>query len=146
MFVDESRYLLYRPDGRERVTDMLAYYHDNCMLECDRSGGGGLMACAGISKGHRNLIDGSLTAQCYVDVILRPVIVPFARQYNVTFQQDTDRAHAARLIMGFLHKKKKKKSWIFEFGDAHSNQLRFNHNVPRSNRKGKLFPSPIFIL
>ena len=60
---------------------------------------------AGISYGHKTplvFIDGPLTAQRYVDVILRPVGVPFVRQHNVTFQQDNARAHVARLSMAFL--------------------------------------------
>ena len=47
-------------------------------------------------------IDGPLTAQRYVDVILRLVFVPFVRQHNFTFQQDNTRAHVARLSMAFL--------------------------------------------
>ena len=63
------------------------------------------MMWAGISYGHRTplvFIDGPLTAQRYVEAILRPVVVPFVRQHNVTFQQDNARAHVARLSMVFL--------------------------------------------
>ena len=106
MFSDESRYLLYRPDGRQRVYRRNGErYRDNCLVERDRFGGGALMVWAGISYGHRTplvFIDGPLTAQLYVDVILRPVVVPFVRQHNVTFQQDNARAHVARLSMAFL--------------------------------------------
>lgn len=106
MFSDESRYLLYRSDGRQRVYRRVGErFRDNCLAEVDRFGGGGLMVWAGISHGHRTplvFIDGRLTAQRYVDVILRPVVVPFVRQHNVTFQQDNARAHVARLSMAFL--------------------------------------------
>ena len=47
-------------------------------------------------------IDGRLTAQRYVDLILRPVVVPFIRQHNVTFQQDNTWMHVARLSIAFL--------------------------------------------
>ena len=74
MFSDESRYLLYRADGRQRVYRCDGQrYCDNCLVEHDQFGGGGLMVWAGISYGHRTplvFIDGSLTAQRYVDVIL----------------------------------------------------------------------------
>ena len=53
-------------------------YRDNCLAERDRFGGGGLMVWAGISYGHRTplvFIDGCLTAQRYVDVVLRLVVV-----------------------------------------------------------------------
>ena len=74
MFSDESRYLLYRADGRQRVYRRdKQCYRDNCLVEHDQFGGGGLMVRAGISYGHRTplvFIDGSLTAQRYVDVVL----------------------------------------------------------------------------
>ena len=51
MFSDESRYLLYRADGRQRVYRRDGErYRDNCLLERDRFGGGGLMVWAGISS------------------------------------------------------------------------------------------------
>ena len=43
-----------------------------------------------------------MTAQRYVELILRPVVVPFIHQHNVTFQQDNARAHVARLSIAFL--------------------------------------------
>ena len=39
-------------------------------------------------------IDRRLTAQRYVDLNLRTVVVPFIHQHNVTFQQDNARARA----------------------------------------------------
>ena len=56
------------------------------------------MVWAGIAYGHRMpmvFIDGRLTAQCCVDLILQPVVVPFIHQH-VTFQQDNTQAHVAR--------------------------------------------------
>ena len=54
MFSDESRYLLYRADGRQRVYRRNGErYRDNCLVERDRFGGGALMVWAGISYGHR---------------------------------------------------------------------------------------------
>ena len=106
MFSDESRFLLYRADGRRPVYRRDGERsRDNCVDEVDRFGGGGLMVWAGRAYGHRTpmvFIDGSLTAQRYVDLILQPVVVPFIRQHNVTFQQDNDRAHVARLSIAFL--------------------------------------------
>ena len=95
MFSDESRYLLYRADGRQHVYRRNGErYRDNCLVERDWFGGGALMVWAGISYGHRTslvFIDGPLTAQRYVDVILRLVVVPFVREHNLTFQQDNAR-------------------------------------------------------
>ena len=103
IFSDESRFLLYRADGRRRVYRLdEERFRDNCV---DRFRGGGLMVWAGIAYGHRTpmvFIDGRLTAQRYVDLILRPVVVPFIRQHNVTFQQDNAQALEARLSIAFL--------------------------------------------
>ena len=108
MFFDESRYLLYRADGRQRVYRRNGErYRDNCFVEHDRFRGGALMVWAGISYGHRTplvFIDGPLTAKRCVDVILRPVVVPLVLQHNVTFQQVNARAHVARFSMAFLQR------------------------------------------
>ena len=91
--------MLYRADGRRRVYRRDGErFRDNCVDEVDRFGGGGLLVWASIAYGHRTpmvFIDGRLTAQRYVDLILRPVVVPFIRQHNVTFQHDNTRAHVA---------------------------------------------------
>ena len=106
MFSDESRFLLYGADGHRRVYRRDGErFRDNCVDEVDRFGGGGLMVWAGIAYGHRTpmvFIDGRLTAQRYVDLILRPVVVPLICQHDVTFQQDNARAHVARLSIAFL--------------------------------------------
>ena len=90
MFSVESRYLLYRGNGRKRVYRRVGEcYRDNCVLERDRFGGGGLMLWEDISYGHITpliVIDGSLTDQRYVDVFVRPVVVPFVHQLNVISQ------------------------------------------------------------
>ena len=107
MFSDESRFLFYRADGRRRVYKRDGErFQDNCVDGVDQFGGGGLMVWAGIAYGHRTplvFIDGSLTALRYVDLILRPVVVPFIRQHDVTFRLDNARAHVARFSMVFLH-------------------------------------------
>lgn len=48
-------------------------------------------------------IEARMTAQCYVDIILRPVVVLSVRLHNVTIQQDNVRAYVARLRMVSLH-------------------------------------------
>ncbi len=107
LFTDESRFLLYRSDRRQRVFRRKGErYSNNCVLECDRFGGGGVMVWGGISHGKKTplvVIDGTLTAQRYCDNVLQPVVVPFVRDNDVTLQQDNARAHVARLSMDFLH-------------------------------------------
>ena len=69
MFSDESRFLLYRADGRRRVYRRDGErIRDNCVDGVDRFGGGGLIVWAGIAYGHRTpmvFIDGRLTVQRY---------------------------------------------------------------------------------
>ncbi len=50
------------------------------------------------------VIDGNLTAQRYIDLILRPVLIPHLQAHdNLTvFQQDNARPHSARLSRDFL--------------------------------------------
>ena len=46
---------------------------------------------------------GNLTAQRYIDQILRPVVVPmFQQRQNLVFQQDNARPHVANVTRNFL--------------------------------------------
>jgi hypothetical protein len=70
-------------------------------------GGRGVIVWVSISFRHRTLliiIDDTLTAQRYIDEVLRPVVAPFfAAHRDVTqFQQDNERSHSARLTTAFL--------------------------------------------
>lgn len=65
------------------------------------------MVWGGISLHHRTplvIIDGNMTAQRYVDNVVRPVVVPFMENHpHITvFQQDNARPHSARLTQDFL--------------------------------------------
>lgn len=106
LFTDESRFLLYRSDRRQRVFRRKGErYSNDCVLECDRFGGGGIMVWGGISFGKKTpliVIDGTLTAQKYCDNVLQPVVVPFVRENDVVLQQDNARPHVARLAMDYL--------------------------------------------
>ncbi len=81
LFTDESRFSLYRADGRQRV-----WYHvgerftDVNVVDRVAHGGGGGYVWAGVCYVQRtqvHFIDGILNAQWYSDEILRPIIVPF---------------------------------------------------------------------
>ena len=81
---------------------------DACVREGNRWGGASVMIWGGISGRSRTplaVIDGTLTAQRYVDNILRPVLLPFlAQNPDVTiFQQDNARPHSARVTREFLN-------------------------------------------
>ena len=65
------------------------------------------MVWGGISLNHKTdlvIIDGNMTAERYIDQVLRPHVVPFLQQHNDTriLQQDNARPHAARVTREFL--------------------------------------------
>ena len=100
-FQEESRFTLFRPDGRRRGER----FANACVLERDRFGGGSVMVWGGISHGLKSLlivIAGNLTGVRYRDEILRPVAVPFVQQHHLIFQQDNARPHVARVYQDFL--------------------------------------------
>ena len=68
-------------------------------------GRGSVMVWGGISHGLKSqlvVIDGNLTAARYRDEILRPHVIPFLQQHNLTLQQDNARPHIARICQVFL--------------------------------------------
>jgi len=73
-FTDESRFTLFRPDGRRRVYRRHGErFADACVLERDRFGGGLVMVWGGISHGLKSPlipIAGNLTGVSYRDEIL----------------------------------------------------------------------------
>lgn len=106
LFTDESRFILYRADGRQRVWRRRGERFANAnVVRRVAHGGGGVMVWAGIASGQRtglHFIDGNLNAQRYRDEILAPTVIPFVRQHDVIFQQDNARPHVARICMEFL--------------------------------------------
>ena len=63
------------------------------------------MVWGGISHGLKSqlvVIDGNLTAARYRDEILRPHVIPFLQQHNLTLQQDNARPQVARICQVFL--------------------------------------------
>lgn len=105
-FTDESRFCLFRADGRQRVYRRRGErFADACVVERDRFGGGSVMVWGGISHGLKSplvVVNGNLTAVRYRDEILRPHVVPFLQQNNLSFQQDNARPHVARICRDFL--------------------------------------------
>ncbi len=95
LFTDESRFSLYRADGRQRVWprvgEPLAEFN-----AVDRVAHG---------YGQRtqvHFIDGILNAQRYHDEILRPIVVPFIHDHHLMLQHDNARPHVARICTQFL--------------------------------------------
>ena len=104
-FTDESRFTLFRADGRRRLYRRRGErFADACVFERNRYGGP-LMVWGGISHGVKSLVivvPGNLTAVRYRDEILRPVAVPLVQQHQMTFQHDNARPHVARVCQDFL--------------------------------------------
>ncbi len=76
LFTDESRFSLYRADGRQCV-------------------------CYG-QQTQVHFIEGIWNAQRYRDEILRPIVVPFIHNHHLMLQHDNARPHAARISTQFL--------------------------------------------
>ena len=108
LFTDESRFCLSVADGRCRVWRRRGErYADACVMERDRWGGAAVMVWAGISSTLRTelvFIQGTLTAQRYIDEVLTPHVVPLfnAHPFLHSFQQDNARPHVARVTREFL--------------------------------------------
>ena len=105
-FSDESRFLLQRNDGRQRVYRRRnERYAPNCLRQVDHFGGGSVMMWGAISYTGRTdlvLVQGNLTANRYIDQILRPHVLPNINRQRQLFQQDNARPHTARVTMAFL--------------------------------------------
>ena len=109
LFSDESRFNLNHHDGRIRVSRIRGErFADNCLVERDRSGGGSVMVWGGI-MGRRKInlivVQGSLSAQGYINQILQPEAVPFLQRHGpAILMDDNARPHVARICRQFLHR------------------------------------------
>lgn len=108
LFSDESRFTLYKSDGRERVYrrrgERLAR---PCIREVHPFGGGGVMVWGGICGDQKTrlvVVQGNLNARGYIGQILQPVVVPFLQNQprGVLLQHDNARPHTARETRYFL--------------------------------------------
>ncbi|XDV29487.1 hypothetical protein PO909_032606 [Leuciscus waleckii] len=106
LFTDESRFLMYRADGRQRVWRRVGErFADVNVVDRVAHGGGGVMVWAGVCYGQRtqvHFIDGILNAQRYHDEILRPIVLPFIHDHHLMLQHNNARPHVARICTQFL--------------------------------------------
>ncbi len=106
LFTDESRFSLYRADGRQRVWHRVGErFADVNVVDRVAHGGGGVMVWAVVCYGQRtqvHFIAGILNAQRYHDEILRPIVVPFIHDHHLMLQHDNARPHVARICTQFL--------------------------------------------
>lgn len=109
MFSDESRFCLYKHDGRKKVYRRPGErYNQACMEEKIPYGGGSVHVWAGISSESRTELvvieNGTLTARRYVTEILNEYVGPFLVEMgeNAVFMQDNARPHTAQIVFDYL--------------------------------------------
>ena len=106
-FSDESRFLLHRRDGRQRVYRRRnERFAPNCVREVDRFGGGSVMVWGAITYTTRSdlvVVQGNLTANRYMNQVLQPHLLPIIDRQRELFQQDNAPAHTARVTVAYLH-------------------------------------------
>lgn len=106
--MDESRYVLERTDGRQRVRRLPGEnLRDDCVRETTQGGGGSVMVWARIHYGGKTPLvapNGNVNAVVYRD-ILENHCLPHARRVygnNFQLQDDNARPHRAAAVREFL--------------------------------------------
>ena len=108
LFSDESRFNVSFADGRLRVYRRRGErFDDNCVIERDRFGGGGVMVWGGIMGDMKTdliVVQGNMNADRYIDQVLRPVVVPFLTAHPGILMHDNARPHTAMRTRDFLQR------------------------------------------
>ena len=109
LFSDESRFNLSHHDGRILVFRRRGErFADNCLIETDRFGGGSIMVWDGIMgrrKTNLIVVQGNLSAQGYINRILKPEAVTFLQRHGpALLMHDNARPHVARICRQFLNR------------------------------------------
>ena len=107
MFSDESRFLLFQNDARQRVYRRPGErYHLPCVQQIDWLGGGSTMVWGAIRFGWKSrllVIDRTMTAQRYMDTVLQAEIVPhFQLNPHDIFMHNNARPHVAGCCQDML--------------------------------------------
>lgn len=103
LFTDECKVKFFNDDRRIRVWRRRGErFSESCIHEVDRFGGPNVMVWGGISLHGKTeltiLNQGTVTAERYIQNVIRPQVIPFAQRMGPGFilMQDNARAHTAR--------------------------------------------------
>ena len=108
IFSDESRFLLFRSDGRAYVQRAPGEEFHECLQATVKHGGGGIMVWGCINSrgvGHLKKVEGRLNASAYIDLLencLIPSVHFLSMPRGWIFQQDNATCHMARTSMAWL--------------------------------------------
>lgn len=109
LFTDECKIKFLSDDKRVRVWRRQGErFTDPCIHGSDRFGRPSVMVWAGISLlGTTELVildEGTVTAESYVEMVIRPVVIPFSQRVGDGFvlMQDNARPHTARITQAAL--------------------------------------------
>lgn len=109
MFTDESKFMLYKHDGRQLVYRRPGErFHQACVEEKVAYGGGSVQVWAGISAEARTELvliqNGTLNAERYVEEILNEHVGPFMARMDRhgILMHDNARPHTARIVHDYL--------------------------------------------
>lgn len=108
IFADESRFLLYRVDGRIRVRRLAGErLHEACVQETLIGGGGSVHVWGAFHSGAKSdlvVLRANVTGVRYRD-LMRHDLLPWARnefRNNFRYQHDNAPAHTARVVRDFM--------------------------------------------
>lgn len=108
VFTDESRFALFKNDGRINVRRRRNERQSNdCFLERHTVPTMGVMVWGAISYNSKSplvRIEGTINAKKYISDVLEPVCIPFLRKHRgAVFQQDNARPHTAHIVSTYLN-------------------------------------------
>ena len=108
VFSDESRFALFKHDGRINVRRRSRERdHNDCFLERHTAPTLGVMVWGAISYNSKSSlvrIEGTINSNNYISNVLEPVCLPFLSSLpDAIFQQDNARPHIARTVMTYFN-------------------------------------------